>query len=78
MKNKNRNKIYLKQLNKALFLSTKRDIRIKEIMMEKLYVTIYGIMVFKYQNNGRMSNIRILKEINMEIEHKHFMMLWME
>ena len=46
--------------------------------MEKLYVTIYGIMVFKYQNNGRMSNIKILKEINMEIEHKHFMMLWME
>ena len=42
------------------------------------FVTIYGIMVFKYLKSGKMNNIKILKEINMEIEHKHFMMLGME
>ena len=46
--------------------------------MDILYAIIYGIMVFKYQIIGKMNSIKILKGMNMEIEHKHFMMLWME
>ena len=44
----------------------------------RLYVIIFGIMVFLFQRNGKMNNIKILKGMNMEVEHKPLMMPWME
>ena len=43
-----------------------------------LFAIIYGIMEYKYQNSGKMNNIKILKGMNMKIEHRHFMMHGLE
>ena len=64
----NLNKIYLNQLNKDKFQNINKDMKIKEIMMEILYVIIFGIMVFMYHMNGKMNNIGILKQNKMNVE----------
>ena len=71
--------ISLKQSNKVKFQNINGGIKIKRIKMDILYVTIYGINVLKYQKNGRIINIRILKQNTVGVnKHKHFMMQIME
>ena len=41
--------------------------------MVKLFVTIYGIMVFQFQKSGKINNIKTLKEVDIQ-EHKHLKM----
>ena len=43
-----------------------------------LFVITYGIMEFQFQKNGKMNNIRILKEMNIKKEQKHSVMLGVE
>ena len=45
--------------------------KIKEIIMDILFVIIFGIMVLWYQEIGKINNIRILIKMNMTL-----LMLW--
>ena len=73
MSQMNGNVIHLMMLKRELFQDINKDMKIKEIMKEILFVIIYGTKEQKYQKIGKMNNIRTLNSKKLKMEQ---IILW--